>query len=157
MAKVFRAWFSWGFWGSIIQILIIATAIPVFTLVNRDYDKIKQIVFASVQGLACCSTVLWFIMGCFWRFSTAGRTVAGEKLERTAEVSDEEWKKQLEGAHTSDGYQFYASSFMSVYLWIWIVIIMIGLTVLGLYGIKYWLESDERAKLQEMEKNDKMR
>jgi len=92
MAKVFRAWFLWGFWGSIVQILIVLTFVPIFTLI-KDNIKVKAIVFASVQGLACCSTILWFIMGLFWRFSQGGRIVAGEKLERTAEVSDEEWKE----------------------------------------------------------------
>lgn len=95
-------------------------------------------------------------MGLFWRFSAGGRLAAGEKIERTAEVNDQEWKEQLEAAHTSDGYQFYAGSFMSVYLWMWLVVIIIGLSVLGLYGIKYWLEADERAKLRQMEENEKL-
>jgi len=42
---------------------------------------------------------------------------------------------------------------MSVYLWLWLMVIFIGLTVLGLYGIKYWLESEERARMEKYEQD----
>jgi len=41
MAKLFRTWFMWGFWGSILQILIIVAAVPIFTLVKKEHDKVK--------------------------------------------------------------------------------------------------------------------
>jgi len=136
MAKIFRAWFRWGFWGSIIQILIIVSFIVVYKFV-QGHEVVKAMVFLSVQSINCVSTVLWFMCGLFWRFSRAGRVVSGEKLVRTAEVSDEEWEMQLDGAHTGDGYQFYAGSFMSMFLWFWLTLFIAAITALVLYGLQY--------------------
>ena len=34
MAHLFRAWFVWGFWGSMIQIIMLGVFIPLFCLVK---------------------------------------------------------------------------------------------------------------------------
>ena len=139
MAKVFRAWFLWGFWGSIVQILIILAFIPLFILVQRA-TLIKRFAFASIQLMACCSTTLWFFMGFFWRYSHGGRVVSGEKLERSAGLTDSEWQTQKEKAHLQEGYQFYAGSFMAVYLWIITVTFLLAATAVGVLAIKKWAE-----------------
>ena len=90
MAKVFRAWFAWGFWGSFIQICIVGAYVPL-TLYTKE-NPVKRMAFLSAQGLATCSTVFWYLMGWFWRYSAGGRIVAGEQLERASDVSDSDWK-----------------------------------------------------------------
>lgn len=143
MAKLFRTWFLWGFWGSIIQILIVCVFVPVYVLLKAPL-RTKTIVFAGVQGVQCLSTVLWFVLGFFWRFSSGGRVVSGEMLEKSADDTDEEWKAQLENAHKSDGYQFSAGTFMAVYLWMIIIALMFGALALGCYGGKVWMDEQKR-------------
>ena len=149
MGKLFRSWFLWGFWGSIVQILIICVFVPVYVLLKAPL-RTKTIVFIGVQSVQCINTVLWFCLGFFWRFSSGGRGVSGEMLERAAGDSDEEWKAQLENAHKSDGYQFSSGTFMSVYLWIVITLILIGTISLGCYGGKVWMDEQKRKQEEEL-------
>mmetsp|Transcript_25131 Transcript_25131/g.29494 ORF Transcript_25131/g.29494 Transcript_25131/m.29494 type:complete len:311 (+) Transcript_25131:50-982(+) len=153
MAKLFRTWFLWGFWGSIMQMLIVCVFVPLF-IMHRQGLRVKSIVFISVQGVQCCSTVMWFILGFFWRFSRGGRVVSGEVLEKSSGDTDEEWKVQLENAAKSDGYQFYAGSFMSVYLWLIITILFIGLCAFGSYGAKLWLDEQRRKDEEELPEDE---
>lgn len=60
--------------------------------------------FLSAQAAATFSTVFWFLMGFFWRYSSGGRIVAGDKLERAADVTSEDWDIQRDNAAQSDGY-----------------------------------------------------
>lgn len=91
MAHLFRTWFMWGFWGSVFQLSILAAAIPLCFLFKQQVP-ILNIVSVILEAVSCCSSAAWFILGFFWRFSRAGRVTSGEKLERLADVSSENWK-----------------------------------------------------------------
>jgi len=103
MAHLFRAWFVWGFWGSMIQIIMLGVFIPLFCLYKNSF-KVSSRVYMIMQGLNCCSTFMWFILGFFWRFSKGGRVAAGDKLERTAGTTDDQWADEREKASEADGY-----------------------------------------------------
>ena len=103
MAHLFRTWFLWGFWGCIFQVCILATVIPLCFCLKSQLN-VLNIVGGVFEAISCCSSVAWFILGFFWRFSRAGRVASGEKLDRQAGLSDDEWKSQLQNAVDSDGY-----------------------------------------------------
>lgn len=90
MATLFRSWFMWGFWGSIFQIALVATLIPL-CFVMKSQIPLLNITGGIVQGVICCNNIAWFFLGFFWRFSRAGRVSAGEKLERPADITSEQW------------------------------------------------------------------
>ena len=90
IAHLFRSWFLWGFWGSIAWISLAAVFLPFFILVkNKDLLSVVKITGMILGTLSSCSSIVWFILGFFWRFSRGGRTASGEKLERVANISDE--------------------------------------------------------------------
>ena len=145
MAHLFRAWFTWGFWGSVVQILIIAIFVPLFCLYKNSY-KVSQRVFLVMQGLSCCSTFMWFIIGFFWRFSKGGRVAAGDKLDRVAGMSDEEFESKRTNASNADGYQLKSGKFMSAYLWIIISAVLISVAVGSLLSVVMCLNGDDNVK-----------
>ena len=114
----------WGFWGSIFQITILATLLPLAFIVNKNSSAVLNMTGMILQIMSCCSGAAWFLLGFFWRFSRAGRTASGEKLERLAGVSDEVWKQARESAQKSDGYQLNSGCFISVFLWITLFVLL---------------------------------
>ena len=97
IAHLFRAWFVWGFWGSVYQIVIFSVFIPLaFTCTYN----LKLLLFsgAVAELLSCINTMVWLILGFFWRYSKGGSTVSGDKLEKVQGITDEEWKDALENA-----------------------------------------------------------
>ena len=88
MAKLFRTWFMWGFWGSIIQLILLTVTIPLYFLCKTNLYVI-EVVYGIAQACLCCSNTAWFILGFFWRFSRAGRVASGEKMVRLASLTDE--------------------------------------------------------------------
>ena len=104
MAKLFRAWFMWGFWTSMLQVILIVVFLPLYFLCKNSLSVIEM-VSGVLQACLCCSNVAWFILGFFWRFSRAGRVASGEKMVRLANLTDEQWKLQREAAAEIDGYQ----------------------------------------------------
>lgn len=69
MAHLYRAWFIWGFWDKLYQLVIVAVFVPLAILMREKMVVPLRIVFSGLQSLACCSTMIWFFMGLFWRFS----------------------------------------------------------------------------------------
>ena len=97
MAHMFRSWFIWGFWDKISQIGIIALFLPLAFCCSDALMKttVIRIVFSALQSLSCLSSLLWFIIGFYWRFSRAGRVTSGEELKRAPEISDTLWEEGL--------------------------------------------------------------
>ena len=90
MATLFRSWFMWGFWGSVFQVALVATLIPLCFLMKSQIP-ILNISGGILQGVLCCNNIAWFFLGFFWRFSRAGRIASGEKLERPADLTNAAW------------------------------------------------------------------
>jgi len=79
VAHLFRIWFMWGFWGSILQITLLAIYLPLgCTVTKKEIQSVLWISGSILQTLSCCSGAIWFLLGFFWRFSRGGRTAAGE-------------------------------------------------------------------------------
>ena len=94
MSVLFRTWFLWGFWGCVVQVSILATAIPL-CFVFKSHINVLNLIFLVLEGVSCCSSVIWVILGFFWRFSAAGRVTSGEKLSRADGLTDEQWKASV--------------------------------------------------------------
>ena len=93
MAHLFRTWFLWGFWDKIFQITIIVVFVPMLVCLKKSDDfKLHRVLFYIFQALSCTSSLIWLILGFFWRFSRGGRVASGDKLEKVAGVSDEQWQ-----------------------------------------------------------------
>ena len=87
MAVLFRSWFLWGFWGCVVQVCILATAIPL-CFVFKSHINMFNMCILVLEAVSCCSSFAWLILGFFWRFSRAGRVTSGEKLSRSSELTD---------------------------------------------------------------------
>ena len=146
IAHLFRAWFIWGFWTSLIQILIVAVFVPVFRFVETNIDIYKMVALI-MQGMMCCSTIAWFLLGFFWRYSKGGRVASGDKLEKVAGVTDEEWANAKKQSALTDGYQFNSGRFMSTFL---VLVLSILLTAVGIGAIfavvHFCWQSDQNSK-----------
>ena len=83
MGHLFRSWFVWGFWGSIFTVAIIATTILLhFVMVEkRNFIHLSS---ALCLAISVSNNVIWYLTGCFWRFSKAGRVVSGDKIDKSA-------------------------------------------------------------------------
>lgn len=80
ISHLFRAWFVWGFWGTIYQIIILAVFLPLaFTCTSNVH--ILYISGAIAETVSCCNTIAWLILGFIWRYSSGGGTCSGDKLE----------------------------------------------------------------------------
>ena len=104
VAHLFRSWFLWGFWGSIFQVIIFAVFIPLAFVIKQPNVFLYNVLFASFECISVCNGLVWFVLGFFWRYSRGGRVASGEKLERLAGLSNEDWKYQLDAARVTDGY-----------------------------------------------------
>ena len=104
IAHLFRAWFIWGFWGSIYQIVVLCVFLPLACLCTHSIH-ILYVSGAIAELLSCFNTMAWLVLGFFWRYSSGGSTVSGDKLEKLPTVvTNEEWKAALEKARIVDGY-----------------------------------------------------
>ena len=88
---------------------------PLFRYVENNIDIYKMIAL-FMQGLMCCSTISWFLLGFLWRYSRGGRIASGDKLMKVAGVTDEEWNNSKKQIAEADGYQLNSGRFMSTYL-----------------------------------------
>lgn len=97
MAHIFRSWFIWGFWDKICQIGIIALFLPLAFCCKEALVKtaLMRVLFSVLQSLSCLSSLLWFILGFYWRFSRAGRVTSGDELKRAPGISDTLWEEGL--------------------------------------------------------------
>ena len=118
MGQLFRAWFTWGFWGSIFQVAIFAVFIPMLILMKKKHQFFTRVTGALLCTLSCCNAMIWITLGFFWRYTKAGMIVTGDKLERPVDATAQEWREALKNARDSDGYQIASGRYMSTFLWI---------------------------------------
>ena len=146
IAHLFRAWFIWGFWTSLIQISIVAVFVPVFRYVETNIDIYKMVALV-MQGMMCCSTMIWFLVGFFWRYSKGGRVASGDKLEKVDGVTDEEWNNAKKQSAITDGYQFNSGRFMSTYLILILTILLIAVGTGAVFAVVHFCwQSDQNSK-----------
>ena len=43
MAKLFRAWFMWGFWTSMLQVILIVVFLPLYFLCKNSLSVIEMV------------------------------------------------------------------------------------------------------------------
>ena len=134
IAHLFRAWFIWGFWTSLIQIAFIAVFMSVFRFLENNIVIYKAIALV-MQGMMCCSTIIWYLLGFFWRYSKGGRVASGDKLTKVQGVTDEEWNNAKKQSALSDGYQLNSGYFMSTYLILILSIILISVGIGGGFAV----------------------
>ena len=142
MAKLFRTWFMWGFWGCILQLILLTVVVPLYFLCKTNLGVI-EVVYGVAQALLCCSNVAWYILGFFWRFSRAGRVAAGEKMVRLASLTDEQWSLQRDSAAEVDGYQLRGGAFMATYLWIVLIVFLLAIVAGSVISIICCCQGDE--------------
>ena len=79
MAHLFRAWFKWGFWSSVAQVVVL---FPVIILLRKSCRKTPANCLSwMLFALNFLSTAAWFGLGIFWRYSKGGRLCSGEFIE----------------------------------------------------------------------------
>ena len=126
MAHLYRTWFLWGFWDKIFQLTIIVVFLP-FLLSNKKRQagerSLLTIVFWVLQTISCLSSLSWLVLGFIWRFSRGGRVTSGDKLERLAGTSDDQWALSVEKASAADGYQIRSGKVMAILLYIVVIAI----------------------------------
>ena len=92
-------------------------------------------------SISFCNSFAWFILGLFWRFSQAGRVASGEKLDKSAA----DWKN----ASKALGYQINSGRFMSGYIWLIFVILMLAVIAGITYSVIQCRKSDTDDKINE--------
>ena len=103
VAHLFRTWFKWGFWTSMLQVQIFIFVLPLNYFCTESVS-VFNLCTLVLQGCVCCCGIAWFIFGFFWRFTRAGRVSSGDKLERVPGSTDEEWAEGIEFLRQSEGY-----------------------------------------------------
>ena len=83
MHKVFRAWFRWGFWSQ----LALVFGLILSGLIANCYKLMAGVLSSLTCGVYIVNGLMWVVFGTIWRFSTAGKIAAGDKLERDAGIS----------------------------------------------------------------------
>jgi len=128
MGRVFGIWFAWGFWSNVVAIL---GAITTFVLTSKNAYAAKVVQAVTSLGYLV-NWFVWLAIGTIWRFSKAGTTASGDKLEREFGVSDDAWETQLDAARSKDGYQVSGGSFMKALIMISIVfafVLILGMAI----------------------------
>ena len=141
MGHMFRTWFLWGFWASAFTIAFYVAAILsyIFGKEGKSFSLIK-IIGGIIYAVTCCNTAAWFLLGFFWRFSKAGRICSGERLERPESGDINEFLKSQSEA---DGYQIKGGKFMSVFLWLVIVLVLVSIAVLSVLAADSCMVGEE--------------
>ena len=86
---------------------------------------LSKILFWVLQTLSCFSSLTWFVVGAFWRFSRGGRVASGDKLERIAGTSDDQWAQDVQKAMLADGYQIQGGKAMAMLIYVVVVALFI--------------------------------
>ena len=113
MAKVYQAWFTWGFWNNTI---VTITSITAWVVKKYNSEKAALVINGIFGSLFCISSVIWLMFGAIWRFSKAGTIASGDRLERLNDQTDDQWNKSLQDASKQFGYQVSGGRFMKIFL-----------------------------------------
>ena len=125
MHRLFSAWFTWGFYLKIVFIAAIAVA----TALSKWEKKYGMTAGAISVSAYVLNAAGWIVAGAIWRFSNAGAIASGEKLERPAGVSNDDWDASIELATATNGYQVKSATFMKIY--VILAIVVISLSMIG--------------------------
>jgi hypothetical protein len=88
MHKIYVAWFLWGFYSKIAMVVLMGITSAVYCFAEK-----ASIIVGSIScGLYISNAIVWLSCGGVWRFSKAGVIAAGDKLDRQAGVSNEDWE-----------------------------------------------------------------
>ena len=94
MHRLYIAWFRWGFYTHLVYV-IVSIVVAFLAMAKKSYAW-------TIAGFNCCifttNSLVWLAMGAIWRFSKAGVTASGDKLERLYGTTDQQWAASLEGA-----------------------------------------------------------
>ena len=148
MAHLFRGWFLWGFWTSLYTIAVLGAIIPLHIYMPSKRGMIHNIGLIC-SGISVLNSIIWYLAGFFWRFSRAGGVAAGAFIERPAGLDSAAWKAQLRAVQESNGYQLGAGKFMSVFLWIILVIVLLGVAGASIAAVMMCVKSDAKLPKQE--------
>lgn len=100
MAGIYVTWFLWGFYAKVAIASLMVVAAGVYMAAEQ-----AGIITAGIScGLYLSNMIVWLAAGGIWRFSKAGITASGDRLEREQGVTDEEWAAQRESARVRQGY-----------------------------------------------------
>lgn len=146
MAHLFRGWFLWGFWTSLYTIAIVGAVIPLHIYMPSKRGLVHM-VGLILSGISVLNSIIWYLAGFFWRFSRAGRVAAGAQLERPSGVDSAAWSTQLKELQATNGYQLAGGKFMSVYIWIILVIVLLGVAGGSVAAVMMCRKSDAADKL----------
>ena len=103
MGHLFRSWYLWAFWGSIFNLVAFGTLLGLY-IYRKDLRHILRMVAGTVTLIVVCNNLLWYLLGCLWRFSSAGRVASTERLIRSETMSNYEWQDYLEAMSEASGY-----------------------------------------------------
>lgn len=146
MAHLFRGWFRWGFWTSMYTLAVLGAVIPLHIYMPAKRSLV-HLIGAILMGISLLNSVIWYLTGFFWRFSKAGRVATGSLLERPAGIDGAAWKEQLKGLQESAGYQVASGTFMSVFIWIILVLVLLGVAGGSVAAVMMCRKSDASEKL----------
>lgn len=148
MAHLFRGWFLWGFWTSLYTIAVLGAVIPLHIYMPSKRSLVN-LLGLILMGISVLNSIIWYLAGFFWRFSRAGGVAAGAFIERPAGLDSAAWKAQLRTVQESNGYQLGAGKFMSVFLWIILTIVLLGIAGASVAAVLMCVKSDAKLPKQE--------
>lgn len=129
-AHLFRVWFLWGFWGSLVFVTGMTIFVPLLYCLPDQQSGCFQMVGGILCLISSCSGLIWVIMGAFWRFSAAGKIVSGEKIVRPSSMtSNTEWNEYLREQAEQNGYQIKSGRFMYLFVWVFLFSLMAFLAI----------------------------
>ena len=134
MGHLFRSWFKWGFWGSFLNIVLMAAFFPLRKFCPGQRSMMKMAYMGSYAALAL-NAVIWFILGFFWRYSRAGRIAAGDKITDRSTVN-------MNAQSLADGYQLKSGSMMSSFFWTILIVLFLGIAAISGFFVMQCLKGD---------------
>lgn len=129
MHKIYIAWFLWGFYAKCAMIALMG----ITSILHFWADKGSIVVGSISCGLYISNAIVWLSCGGIWRYSKAGVIAAGDKLERQANVTNEDWEASMEAAMVRQGYQLEGGRFIKVYMIA--VAVLVGILLITLIGL----------------------
>lgn len=155
MANLFRAWFIWGFWGAIVNLIIMIMLLIMYYTrkLQLSTTNTPLIVGASLCAISGCNGLVWFIIGFFWRFGSAGHIASGDKLEQKSGVNALDKKIAMEAAAENDGYQLNGGKLMSIYFYLVFALALIS--IFACTALTYCFKMEEGGKSSSDKRNNK--
>ena len=132
MHSVYVTWALWGFWTNFLFAGIFVASMLLMAFNTIPMAAMFTSTLASLGWIV--STVLWLILGMVWRYSQAGMTAAGDRLEKSSSQTNDEWTKALAAASISGGYQLKTGKFLGFVASLFGALILISLVFAAVIG-----------------------